>query len=263
MLRGCFYVEKYLWFLVCRNGAEIMQWLLKIDKATYEKYFTGYPELDALNTKEDVATFIDTFEASSLSAWYIWKVLDISGHYVFVFDENATGYDFFTELNNLSQLGITLSSANVKLLCPKELSRGYCEAIKFKEGTSEDDEPQTSGVSSGDDIPTGFLDEDELSSLMSNDRKLLHVRGNVKLPVNDSYGFTIGRSTSMSDYVVQNGKVSRKHAQVYLKGGKVFVHDCSSANGTYIDGLRVREDHDRELPVGSTLMLADEKFKLL
>ena len=88
---------------------------------------------------------------------------------------------------------------------------------------------------------------------------IIRISDGSKLPI-DEHGIIIGRSSSKSEYVVANGKVSRQHARVYKDGRRYMVHDYNSANGTYIDGLRVFENLDREIPIGSSLVLGNEEF---
>lgn len=54
----------------------------------------------------------------------------------------------------------------------------------------------------------------------------------------------IGRDPEISPLAQQIdqegfGWVSRKHAEVYLDDGKLYVRDVGSANGTYVNGTRI------------------------
>ena len=69
----------------------------------------------------------------------------------------------------------------------------------------------------------------------------------------------IGRSTD-ADAVVNAPEVSRLHALVYRQDGEAFVVDLASANGTAVDGVRVKRSAVR-LPDGSVLTLADLDFR--
>lgn len=231
--------------------------IVKISKYDYNNKYKDVPELSSLNSREDVATFLDTFEESGLKGYNIEKVLTKNSKYIFVYSEGVTGWDFFKEINKLSSIDIDITPQNIKLLFDKTKSRGYyIEEYTPAINTSD------MSMNVDEDAPTGFMGDD-LPVLDNVDRRLLHVRRGVRLPINDTHGVIIGRSTSQSEYTVNNTKVSRKHAQVYKEGNKCMVHDFDSANGTFIDGLRVRSDLDRELLVGSSLMLADEEFKLV
>lgn len=232
--------------------------IVKISKQEYEQGYSDFPILSGLHSREDVATFLDTFETSGLKGYNIEKVLVKNSRYIFVYSDDNTSWDFFEEINKLSSVDMKITPQNIKLMFGKEYSRGYY----IEEDTST---ASTSDMSNSvdEDAPTGFMGDDIPSVTVEENNKLLHVRRGVRLPINDLHGIIIGRSTSQSEYAVSNTKVSRKHAQVYKDRNKYMVHDFDSANGTFIDGLRVRSDLDRELLVGSTLMLADEEFKLV
>ncbi|MCP5160313.1 MAG: FHA domain-containing protein [Hahellaceae bacterium] len=51
---------------------------------------------------------------------------------------------------------------------------------------------------------------------------------------------TIGRDPSC-DISIKVEHLSRKHAEVEVKGGKLFVKDLGSSNGTYVNGKPVKE----------------------
>jgi ABC-type multidrug transport system ATPase subunit len=52
---------------------------------------------------------------------------------------------------------------------------------------------------------------------------------------------TIGR-TSDNDLVINNIKVSRKHARIEKKGDKWILEDLDSSNGTFINGKRIKSE---------------------
>jgi hypothetical protein len=51
----------------------------------------------------------------------------------------------------------------------------------------------------------------------------------------------VGRS-SECDVVIPHDDVSRRHALVYREGGRAFLEDLGSANGTSVDGIRAGSD---------------------
>jgi pSer/pThr/pTyr-binding forkhead associated (FHA) protein len=53
---------------------------------------------------------------------------------------------------------------------------------------------------------------------------------------------TVGRADN-NDLVLTSGGVSRRHARLYVEEGKVFVEDTGSANGTWVDGQKLRGPH--------------------
>ncbi len=56
---------------------------------------------------------------------------------------------------------------------------------------------------------------------------------------------TVGRDES-NDIVIKSDGVSRKHAQLYIKGGKLMVEDLASINGTFVNGVETRESELNE-----------------
>lgn len=75
------------------------------------------------------------------------------------------------------------------------------------------------------------------------------------------YPFTLGRLTGSCDYViVGNQYVSKRHATIVLRGGKTYLRDNGSANGTFIEGRRLRPDTDAELPSGACFQIGNEDF---
>ncbi|MCC7075028.1 MAG: sigma 54-interacting transcriptional regulator [Deltaproteobacteria bacterium] len=55
-----------------------------------------------------------------------------------------------------------------------------------------------------------------------------------------------------NDVVIDDGFVSSFHAQLFLRGERLFVRDLDSTNGTFVGAVRVVE---AEVPVGSTIKL--------
>jgi len=51
--------------------------------------------------------------------------------------------------------------------------------------------------------------------------------------------FTVGRDPG-NDIILRDPKVSRHHAEIVFERGFFVLHDLASANGTYINGKRIR-----------------------
>ena len=64
----------------------------------------------------------------------------------------------------------------------------------------------------------------------------LEAHGKSKTLSNKAFG--IGRDKSNA-VIVLDGKISKFHAVVTLKNGIVFIRDCSSKNGTFVNGTRI------------------------
>ncbi len=68
---------------------------------------------------------------------------------------------------------------------------------------------------------------------------------------------TIGR-TQENDIAIKNFLVSRHHAKIYTKDGKVVIKDLGSANGTFVNGIRVEE---AELRTGDVILIGNYVLK--
>ena len=77
--------------------------------------------------------------------------------------------------------------------------------------------------------------------------------GGVRYPVPDA-GLTIGRSAD-NDFHLADSVVSRHHARIDTQGGAFTLVDLDSANGTFVNGQRIREQPLRdgdEIRIGQT-----------
>ncbi len=71
----------------------------------------------------------------------------------------------------------------------------------------------------------------------------------------------IGRSED-SDIRLAMDEISRRHALIYRDHGQAWVSDLGSANGTWVDGIRL-EDKDVRLEHGAMVTLATCSFRFL
>jgi adenylate cyclase len=53
----------------------------------------------------------------------------------------------------------------------------------------------------------------------------------------------IGRAVDRNDIVLHDGQVSREHAIIKRRGDGFVLEDLNSANGTFLDGHRIKEHH--------------------
>lgn len=67
---------------------------------------------------------------------------------------------------------------------------------------------------------------------------------------------TIGRSGD-NDLRIADRSISRAHAMIVRKGGKLFVKDLNSNNGTVVDGTPVKAGEQVQLRKGSTILMGD------
>ncbi|HUI11630.1 MAG TPA: FHA domain-containing protein [Bacteroidota bacterium] len=95
-----------------------------------------------------------------------------------------------------------------------------------------------------DAAPTMLIDEAQLADLLSLPRFALefkNVRGE-KSSVNLKEGEnTVGR-LSTSDVAVDDASISRNHAIITVRAGKVALRDLGSKNGTYVADKKIASD---------------------
>lgn len=77
-----------------------------------------------------------------------------------------------------------------------------------------------------------------------------------KYLVKDDVDITVGRS-EQNDVCYPNKVVSSKHVTFSFRGGKWFIQDTNSTNGTFVNGSRVSK---AELPVGATVFVMGLKI---
>lgn len=66
--------------------------------------------------------------------------------------------------------------------------------------------------------------------------------------------FTVGRDPG-NDIILRDPKVSRHHAEIVFERGFFVLHDLASANGTYVNGKRIRVaplTHGAKLRMGNS-----------
>jgi ABC-type multidrug transport system ATPase subunit/pSer/pThr/pTyr-binding forkhead associated (FHA) protein len=69
----------------------------------------------------------------------------------------------------------------------------------------------------------------------------------------------IGRALDPGGITLDHPRVSRRHAEVRVTGGKVFLRDLGSANGTFLNGERITSH--RELRTGDRIDIGPYSFK--
>jgi hypothetical protein len=122
-------------------------------------------------------------------------------------------------------------------LAPGEI-RVRCALVDDAGEEVSADHPSVARVAAGH---TQVLDRDKLLAVASKAPKAaIELKGDGRRFVLGSGTFTIGRSPEC-DLVLDDRRVSRKHAEIRLRLGKYTLYDLGSTNGTYVNGKRVSE----------------------
>ena len=78
-----------------------------------------------------------------------------------------------------------------------------------------------------------------------------------------SEGQTIMPDIDLTAYNAYEGGVSRLHAVLKKSKGKVIIMDLGSANGTYINGVRLKPENEYPLSHGNIITLGKLKVQFL
>ena len=71
----------------------------------------------------------------------------------------------------------------------------------------------------------------------------------------------VGRLAT-ADISLPHDDVSRRHALLWREGGRIFVRDLGSANGSVVDGVRVGED-PVEIGIGSSVGFGSHRYRFV
>lgn len=74
---------------------------------------------------------------------------------------------------------------------------------------------------------------------------------------------TLGRESSMVDYVLAPTEISRKHLKLFLKDEKLFVEDLDSNNGSWVNNSQILPGQATILNNGAILKLSSIEFKVI
>lgn len=101
----------------------------------------------------------------------------------------------------------------------------------------------------------------------------LHLMDSGKiLPLASRNEFTLGRLSEgqpimpdidLTPYQAYASGVSRLHAVIKRDGGRVFIMDLGSSNGTYLNGRRINPHVEEDLKHGDVVALGQLKIQIL
>lgn len=98
---------------------------------------------------------------------------------------------------------------------------------------------------------TGFDDQGRVVRLVARDEDLMSEDGRV-----------VGRNPQQAQLVISDDSVSRRHARLRAKNGKLWVEDLESANGTLINGDRIPANRPAPAERGATVEFGAVKLTL-
>lgn len=75
-----------------------------------------------------------------------------------------------------------------------------------------------------------------------------------------SFPFRLGRSRN-SDIIINSPVVSSRHCEFLENGGLLFLRDCGSTNGTFVNGKRIT--HDTLIAEGDLVEVGETFFRIL
>lgn len=74
--------------------------------------------------------------------------------------------------------------------------------------------------------------------------------------------FVIGRERKTANYcVADNSSISRSHVTLTVRGGITYLTDMNTANGTFVNGVKVVPRQEIALKNGDKITLSDEEFE--
>lgn len=75
----------------------------------------------------------------------------------------------------------------------------------------------------------------------------------------DCDNFIIGRESGVN-YKIEEGSVSKRHAEIKRIGGEYFIKDLNSSNGTFVGNKKIKENTDTQLSDGIQLKFGSKKY---
>jgi len=80
----------------------------------------------------------------------------------------------------------------------------------------------------------------------------------------DRDSLTIGKKEDLVDAVIPfNKMISRKHCKITRQSGMYYITDEGSANGTYVNKVRLSPNQPTPIKKGDILRLADSDFQIV
>jgi hypothetical protein len=61
------------------------------------------------------------------------------------------------------------------------------------------------------------------------------------IPLDPQREYVLGRDRSTCDIIINDARASRHHAKIYSRGGRYFIQDLGSMNGTFVNRERITQ----------------------
>ena len=72
----------------------------------------------------------------------------------------------------------------------------------------------------------------------------------------------VGRNPATSNLTIADNAVSERHCEVGITGGKFYIKDLGSSNGTFINGCRINANVMTEIKTGCILKLGRNEYRV-
>ncbi len=72
--------------------------------------------------------------------------------------------------------------------------------------------------------------------------------------------FLIGRDAGKADFIIKEGTVGRLHARITRVDNSFFIEDLGSANGTFVDRVKIGKGQSMPLPDKCLIAFADKEY---
>ncbi|MCQ2522354.1 MAG: FHA domain-containing protein [Lachnospiraceae bacterium] len=99
------------------------------------------------------------------------------------------------------------------------------------------------------------LDDDEERLLVQTNKGKEHQFALTDFPK------TVGKMEGSVDFCIRDGSISRMHARFVEKNGRVYIEDCNSTNGTFVNGMRLNEEESVLIESGDEIRFGKVCFE--
>ena len=96
----------------------------------------------------------------------------------------------------------------------------------------------------------------------ARDKNPIRIEFDAKLLQQSGKGLSIGRSEELSDFVLADAQVSRRHLRVSDKDKQIMIEDLHSSNGTYVNGQLLAAFKPRPSHIGDRIKLGETEISV-